>query len=96
MQVIGLASNIYFDTRDFELIRHSAEKPDYKEKVRLQAYGKNMGGNRGGNGTGERREKPGEPGEMPEGNFAPDGETRKARPNGPMKDLPEDKKDQEE
>ncbi|WP_313187291.1 polyphosphate polymerase domain-containing protein [Lacrimispora sp.] len=33
-------SNIYFDTRDFELIRHSAEKPDYKEKVRLRAYGK--------------------------------------------------------
>ena len=61
-----------------------------------EALEQNMGGNRSGNGTGERREKPGESGEMLEGNFAPDGETREAKPNGPMKDLPEDKKDQEE
>lgn len=33
-------SNIYFDTRDFELVRQSIEKPDYKEKLRLRAYGK--------------------------------------------------------
>lgn len=33
-------SNIYFDTWDFALIRQSIEKPDYKEKLRLRAYGK--------------------------------------------------------
>lgn len=33
-------SNIYFDTRDFELVRQSIEKPEYKEKLRLRAYGK--------------------------------------------------------
>lgn len=32
-------SNIYFDTETFALIRHSIEKPVYKEKVRLRAYG---------------------------------------------------------
>ena len=32
-------SNIYFDTGNFELIRRSIEKPEYKEKVRLRAYG---------------------------------------------------------
>lgn len=32
-------SNIYFDTGNFELIRRSLEKPAYKEKVRLRAYG---------------------------------------------------------
>lgn len=32
-------SNIYFDTENYELIRSSIEKPDYKEKVRLRAYG---------------------------------------------------------
>lgn len=32
-------SNIYFDTRNFYLIRHSLEKPLYKEKLRLRAYG---------------------------------------------------------
>ena len=37
---IHTISNIYFDTRDFELIRRSAEKPNYKEKVRLRAYGR--------------------------------------------------------
>lgn len=33
-------SNIYFDTWDFELVRQSIEKPEYKEKLRLRAYGK--------------------------------------------------------
>ena len=32
-------SNIYFDTSDFELIRQSIEKPEYKEKVRMRGYG---------------------------------------------------------
>ena len=32
-------SNIYFDTKNFYLIRHSLEKPLYKEKIRLRAYG---------------------------------------------------------
>lgn len=31
--------NIYFDTEDYELIRTSIEKPDYKEKLRLRSYG---------------------------------------------------------
>ncbi len=32
-------SNIYFDTRDYKIIRHSIEKPKYKEKLRLRIYG---------------------------------------------------------
>ena len=32
--------NIYFDTDDYELIRHSIERPVYKEKLRLRSYGK--------------------------------------------------------
>lgn len=32
-------SNIYYDTPDYELIRRSLEKPVYKEKLRLRAYG---------------------------------------------------------
>lgn len=32
-------SNIYFDTPDCQLIRRSLEKPVYKEKLRLRAYG---------------------------------------------------------
>ena len=32
-------SNIYYDTLDFSLIRRSLEKPLYKEKLRLRAYG---------------------------------------------------------
>lgn len=32
-------SNIYYDTEDFALIRRSIEKPVYKEKLRLRAYG---------------------------------------------------------
>ena len=31
--------NIYYDTDNFELIRHSIEKPVYKEKLRLRSYG---------------------------------------------------------
>lgn len=32
--------NIYYDTKDFLLIRRSLEKPVYKEKLRLRSYGK--------------------------------------------------------
>lgn len=32
-------ANIYFDTSDDYLIRNSLSKPDYKEKLRLRAYG---------------------------------------------------------
>lgn len=32
-------ANIYYDTRDDRLIRHSLSKPKYKEKLRLRAYG---------------------------------------------------------
>lgn len=31
--------NIYYDTKDYELIRNSIEKPVYKEKLRLRSYG---------------------------------------------------------
>ena len=34
-----LIRNIYYDTPDFRLIRSSLEKPVYKEKLRLRAYG---------------------------------------------------------
>ena len=30
--------NIYFDTEDYRLIRHSIEKPAYKEKLRVRIY----------------------------------------------------------
>lgn len=30
--------NIYFDTADYRLIRHSLEKPVYKEKLRIRSY----------------------------------------------------------
>jgi hypothetical protein len=33
-------SNIYFDTRDYRLIRRSLDKPVYKEKFRLRSYGR--------------------------------------------------------
>ncbi len=33
-------SNIYFDTEDYRIIRHSLEKPKYKEKLRVRCYGK--------------------------------------------------------
>lgn len=32
-------SNLYYDTEDFQIIRTSIEKPVYKEKLRLRAYG---------------------------------------------------------
>lgn len=32
-------SNIYYDTEDYEVIRHSIEKPKYKEKFRIRGYG---------------------------------------------------------
>lgn len=31
--------NLYYDTPDFRLIRHSLERPVYKEKLRLRSYG---------------------------------------------------------
>lgn len=31
--------NIYYDTEHYDLIRHSIEKPVYKEKFRLRSYG---------------------------------------------------------
>ena len=31
--------NIYFDTPNYQLIRHSLEKPVFKEKLRLRSYG---------------------------------------------------------
>ena len=31
--------NLYFDTNSFRLIRHSMEKPVYKEKLRIRSYG---------------------------------------------------------
>ncbi|PZL76190.1 molecular chaperone [Enterococcus plantarum] len=31
--------SIYFDTQDYEMIRHSIEKPVYKEKFRIRSYG---------------------------------------------------------
>ncbi|WP_035051179.1 polyphosphate polymerase domain-containing protein [Carnobacterium pleistocenium] len=34
-----LITNIYYDTQDWYLIRHSMSKPVYKEKVRLRSYG---------------------------------------------------------
>ena len=30
--------NIYYDTKNFRLIRHSLEKPAYKEKLRVRSY----------------------------------------------------------
>lgn len=32
-------SSIYYDTQDYSLIRSSLDKPDYKEKLRVRAYG---------------------------------------------------------
>ena len=31
--------NVYYDTDNYDLIRESLEKPDYKEKLRLRSYG---------------------------------------------------------
>ena len=35
----GTICNVYYDTPDFRLIRHSLEKPLYKEKIRVRSYG---------------------------------------------------------
>lgn len=35
----SIISNIYFDTKNFRLIRDSLTKPVYKEKLRLRGYG---------------------------------------------------------
>lgn len=32
-------ASIYYDTQDYRLIRSSLDKPDYKEKLRVRAYG---------------------------------------------------------
>lgn len=40
-------SNIYFDTPDFQLVRQSIEKPEYKEKLRLRAIWEGDGHQRG-------------------------------------------------
>ncbi len=32
-------TNIYYDTDDYKIIRHSLEKPKYKEKLRMRMYG---------------------------------------------------------
>jgi len=36
--------NIYFDTEDYRLIRHSIEKPVYKEKLRIRGYSRSEEG----------------------------------------------------
>ncbi len=36
----SLICNIYFDTDNYRLIRHSIEKPRYKEKLRIRSYGR--------------------------------------------------------
>lgn len=35
----SIINNIYFDTKDFRIIRNSLAKPVYKEKLRLRGYG---------------------------------------------------------
>lgn len=35
----SMVSSIYYDTQDYRLIRSSLDKPDYKEKLRVRAYG---------------------------------------------------------
>lgn len=36
--------NLYFDTNNYRLIRHSIEKPAYKEKLRIRSYGRATSG----------------------------------------------------
>ena len=36
--------NVYFDTENYRLIRHSIEKPAYKEKLRLRSYSRTAPG----------------------------------------------------
>lgn len=31
--------SVYFDTKNYEMIRHSIDKPSYKEKFRIRSYG---------------------------------------------------------
>ena len=35
----SMVSSLYYDTPDYHMIRTSLEKPDYKEKLRVRAYG---------------------------------------------------------
>lgn len=35
-----LIRNLYFDTDTYRLIRHSIERPSYKEKLRIRSYGR--------------------------------------------------------
>ena len=35
----SMVSSIYYDPQDYRLIRSSLDKPDYKEKLRVRAYG---------------------------------------------------------
>ena len=35
--------NIYYDTDDYAIIRHSISKPPFKEKLRLRSYYENPG-----------------------------------------------------
>lgn len=34
----SIIRNIYFDTDNYRLVRHSIEKPVYKEKLRMRSY----------------------------------------------------------
>lgn len=34
--------SIYYDTKSFEMIRRSIEKPEFKEKLRIRSYGKTL------------------------------------------------------
>lgn len=34
-------SNVYYDTSDYQIIRRSIEKPEYKEKLRVRLYNQN-------------------------------------------------------
>ena len=36
---VSTICNVYLDTQNNELIRHSIEKPVYKEKLRIRSYG---------------------------------------------------------
>lgn len=36
---LSTVMNLYYDTEDHQLIRHSLSKPTYKEKLRLRSYG---------------------------------------------------------
>lgn len=37
---LSTVCNLYYDTHDYRLIRHSLEHPVYKEKLRLRCYGR--------------------------------------------------------